>query len=344
MNKKVNYLVEKSNLLNTMGSFDMSLTELRLFLIYLSKLNARDKNTRAVSLNISEFESLFDIKFNTARFTQQIRKIMSRTVEIYDDDEKIILTLYSKIRWKKYNAKVLEIVCNDEMLPYLFELKKNYTTYMIENIAKLNSVQKIRLYEIFKQYEKIHNITLKLLDIQKMMCCKTNTQFPFFRRDTLDPAIKDINEFTDITITYKKVLSCRKVVALKFNIESKQFNQVLSIVEDDASRARKIEMLYVKCNQEYSLVELQSLYMLVESMNMQVSIDSYILAIYLRIKSNNKIIKNMYSYTLSVITNDIKDFNLKMLGYSKDESSKEVNYDDISDFIEILENDDIPLD
>ena len=99
MSKKVDNIVEKSNKLNTLSCLDMSLTEFRFFLMYLSKINAREISSRTAYINIEEFEQLFNVKINTTRFTQKVRQIMSRTVDITNGDEHIVLTLYSEFRW-----------------------------------------------------------------------------------------------------------------------------------------------------------------------------------------------------------------------------------------------------
>ena len=93
MNDNSKNWLEKSNLLNTLSDIerDMNLIEFRFFCLYLSKINARDINTRHVEISISEFENTFEIKFNTTNFCKQIRKIMSRTVEITSNNHKEIL-------------------------------------------------------------------------------------------------------------------------------------------------------------------------------------------------------------------------------------------------------------
>ena len=122
MGKDLKNWIEKSNALNTLSDIekDMNLIEFRFFCLYLSKINARDITTRNVEISINDFENIFGVKFNTTNFNRQIRKIMSRTVEISVNNHKEILTLYSRFRYKINNPKVIEISCNDMMLPYLF--------------------------------------------------------------------------------------------------------------------------------------------------------------------------------------------------------------------------------
>lgn len=316
---KINYLVEKSNLLNQLKCPNMTLTELRFFCMYLSKLNAREKNKREVEISIDEFEKLFNVKFNNSRFDKDIAKVMSRTVIIIQNGRKEILTLYSCFRYKLDNPTVIEITCNDMMLPYLFELQKNYTTYMIGNIAKLNSVSKIRFYEICKQYEKIGTIKLNLNEFQDMLCVKSS-YFKYFKKDTLEPAIKDINEYTDIMVSYEKILSCRKVVALKFTITKKGiFKDIIDVPNKSQNTDAllesiqppilevddKIMTLYYELEKVYSMDELKQLLDICAGISSKP--DVYLKNIYYQIRARKKKINNLFSYTLTVINADLKN-------------------------------------
>lgn len=320
MGIKSNNLVEKSNVLNTLMSTDMGLTELRFFCLYLSKLNARNQDKRTVDILISEFECFFGIKFNTTLFNQKIRKIMGRTVEIKENSKIRVLTLYSEFCWKENESSVISITCNDKMLPYLFKLQGNYTKYMIGNIAKLNSVSKIRLYEILKQYEKIGTIKISIEELKLMLCSSKKSDFRHFRMDTLEPAIKDINEYTDIMVSYGKILSCRKVVALKFTITKKGiFKDIIDVPnksqntdilindvqKQDSGVNDKVMTLYYELEKVYSMDELKQLLDICKGISSKP--DVYLKNIYYQIRARKKKINNLFSYTLTVINADLKN-------------------------------------
>lgn len=131
------------------------MNELRFFCLYVSKLNPLDEKSRIVKIDIENFEEIFRTKINTTLFKRSVDKFMSRLIEIREEDGWCKVTLYSKFKCFDDGGKYIEISCNNDLLPYLFDLKEQYTVYNIENISKLNSVAKIRLYEILKQYEKI---------------------------------------------------------------------------------------------------------------------------------------------------------------------------------------------
>ena len=56
---------------------------------------------------------------------------------------------------------------------------------------------------------------LKMLMVEDV---KSYTRFPDFRRKVLEIAEREINELTDITISYETITKGRKVVKIKFDI------------------------------------------------------------------------------------------------------------------------------
>ena len=57
-------LVEKRNVLNQIRRNNMTLQELCLFSIYLSKINARDISTRIVKFSLKNLCKIMEIKVN----------------------------------------------------------------------------------------------------------------------------------------------------------------------------------------------------------------------------------------------------------------------------------------
>lgn len=245
------HIIEKSNQLNlffaTTKDEAMTLTELRFFCIYLSKLNARNPDKRTIDIPISEFEKIFNVKINSTEFTKQLKNILRRVLYIKENGNNILINLYSKFQWSNDNPQTITAACNSDIIPFLFEIRNNYTSYRLESISKLNSVSKIRLYELMKQYERIKKIKIDIYELLGMLFC-TEKLFKNFRIRVLEPAIKDINEFTDITVRYEKVLKCRKCVALNFFISSKsaerpivemQSEQVPKLIEKSSEKVKR---------------------------------------------------------------------------------------------------------
>jgi hypothetical protein len=84
--------------------------------------------------------------------------------------------------------------------------------------------------------------------------CKKNESYQvykIFKRDVLDPAVKEVNEKTDCKFTYDVIKRCRKVAAIKFSYigaaelrEDDESIGQISLPDDPAGTAEVSDLLY----------------------------------------------------------------------------------------------------
>jgi len=118
--------------------------------------------------------------------------------------------------------------------PYLLELKKNFTTYKLENVMGLRSSYAIRIYELLKQYEKIKERAFKLDDLRKMLGAEdVYPAYGNFKQRVLVPAQKELQKKTDISFEIEEFKQGRKVEKIRFMITSKKskHSQQLTLFE-----------------------------------------------------------------------------------------------------------------
>lgn len=73
------------------------------------------------------------------------------------------IRLINKPRYTEGSNNLI-VDLDKDLIPYIIDLKKEFTRYQIENILKLNSSYAVRVYEPLKQYERIggREITKKI--------------------------------------------------------------------------------------------------------------------------------------------------------------------------------------
>ncbi|MCL2427524.1 MAG: replication initiation protein [Oscillospiraceae bacterium] len=93
------HVVTKFNPLNTMRVNNMTLQELRLFSVYLSRINKNDPSSRFVHFHISELHDIFDIgeKVNKTYYENIAKNLMNKNVTIRDDDGFFVFALFSAV-------------------------------------------------------------------------------------------------------------------------------------------------------------------------------------------------------------------------------------------------------
>lgn len=223
---KDNWIV-RTNALNEMRDSNMTLTEMRLFVIYQSKINPYDKSSRVIEFELSEFERIMEIQRANVTVLEQLgRRIVTRTATIRDDNGGFrIMPLFGEFRLYKRedNKWWVEIDSHDKILPYLFEFKKRFFKYQLWNALKLKSINQQRMYEVLKQYEvaKAAEIDIDILKALLGISQKQYLDWRNFKRSVLDVCQKELSEHTDVNFTYEPIKRGKggKVVAIKFNVQ-----------------------------------------------------------------------------------------------------------------------------
>lgn len=226
MEKYKQYLIEKSNTLNTAivnyEDFPVTINEVRLIKLYLSRINARNISTRRVKFTIKEFCQAAGIKrMDLKTFGKAADIVMKRLVTLPNGNKGFLRTGLFVIYWndKQSLDEGIEMECTDLVIPYMFNLKEQgYFQYTDDMIAKLDSVSSSRLYELIKQHycketfytgEKKLPISIEF-DLEYLFQQlyipkeKYKERIDNFKERVLNPAIAKINDETDIHIMYKK--------------------------------------------------------------------------------------------------------------------------------------------
>lgn len=111
-----------------------------------------------------------------------------------------------------------------DMLPYLSELKTQFTKYELKHIGGMTSTYGIRLYELLSQYKTIGRREIQVDWLKSHFKIQdAYNSIADLRRYVIEPAINNVNEYSDLTVyapIYQK--TGRKVIAIVFDFKEKQ--------------------------------------------------------------------------------------------------------------------------
>lgn len=208
---KPEYLIEKKNDLNNMVKSDLTVEELKILSIYLSKINARDVGTRAVRFTLGEMQSIMGIgRMNTTALDVVTNRLLQHVVRIPTPEgrgvEKFQLFKRCRLEKDENGTWTIEIDAHDESLPLMFDFKQEYFTYKLQNVLSLASSNQIRMYEILKQYEKIGQRELTIEQLKDLLAIKDDdySRWDNFKSRVLDSCQEALEKYTDIKFTYEK--------------------------------------------------------------------------------------------------------------------------------------------
>jgi len=160
------------------------------------------------------------------------------------------LWLFSSVEYLLGTGSFL-VKVNEDAMPYFFELKNNFTMLHLKSVLSCSSKFAKRMYGIACQWRSVGSVTFDIIDLKKMLGLidregnEQYKQFTQFKKDVLETAQKQINEFTDIQLSIeyiKRGRSFQKVKLLINKAPAKQQELPLYIdytksVEDNIKEA-----------------------------------------------------------------------------------------------------------
>lgn len=232
-------IVVKSNQLIQHARFSLSTQQQKIVLYIISQIQPFDEEFKLYEFKITDFCSVCGIEPKGdiyALIKSQIKAISDKSLWI--EKENGIETL---VRWieKPYIDKrsgTIRIKLDEDMKPYLLQLKEKFTEYELIYTLNFKSKYSIRLYEYLKSihFKKMERyISVVPVDKFQKLLDSNYTDFKDFHTRVLKPAQKEINLYSDINFEYELIKDGRKTTAIKLIIETKDIIQKIHTAADD---------------------------------------------------------------------------------------------------------------
>lgn len=217
-----------------MGRFRLSLQEQRCVLFAISKIKPEDTGFGEYVFELKDFYEVCGLQKESYHELKAILKGLSDRswwAEIDDQGTESVLRWFTTVRTNKKSGKVT-IEFHKDMMPYLLQLaaqKVFYTGYQLQYVLPMNSQYGPRLYEILKSYQKNQwRWYFELDKLRHLLDCDDVLQrWPDFRRRALEPAVQDINQYTDLKIAWDVQRNGKKVTRVEFYMVEKDTDELL---------------------------------------------------------------------------------------------------------------------
>ncbi len=237
--------------------YGLTLQEHRIIYYAILAGQQDSKPFEPVELTVSAFKELFEVSGNDyyKELRKLSKKLVGKSVEVvYKDDNGQHLKHAAWLSDITYHTKTgtVTITPNPALKPF-FE-GKPFSTSEYYFLIKFTSQYAERLYELLKSLDHKTVIAFDLADLAQRLVVPTSYRknYADLKRFALDPAIKDINEFTDLDVDirekrgqYNKVdnvffsVRKKKVPKLADRVEHGEFRPPLSN-EEQASVMREL--------------------------------------------------------------------------------------------------------
>jgi len=199
-----------------------TLTEEKALAYIISKINPLDKDIGPIEYDITEFCEIcgFNERHSYSRVKEVLDGLLSRRAWIEDQEtgDSDGYTYFSHIHANKRSGTgYVEI--NDKLKPYLVNLKGNFYQFTLHSILAMDTARGIQLYKLLKSlYYKNRDISFDVETLKGHLdCVGKYPEFKIFRKKVINPALEDINRYTDLEVTIETVKEGRYVKKIIFH-------------------------------------------------------------------------------------------------------------------------------
>ncbi len=321
--KKNDKLVVKHNkLIEFKGR--MTTNELKLFSLIIADVREQqDKQFQEYNIDISVLEEITKDK-NFYNYIQEVAlRLEDKRIIVEGLNEKnkrhfTTIRLINKPRYTEGSNK-LTVDIDKDLIPYIIDLKREFTRYQIENILRLKSSYSVRVYELLKQYEGIGKREIGIDDLRDYLGINKDEYIRFydFERRILIQSKTEINgeidkkgniiyPGTDINIDYEKIKTGRRITSILFTIEPKeQQDKVYIEYLNQYYNIKDMQKKMGLSNENFNSKQIMEIYeKAVQKVgNEDIDIFEYVRLNYLHMISKGTA-RNKYSYLLSALEND----------------------------------------
>ena len=245
-----NGLVVKDNALMN-ASYNLEVTEQRLILLAI--INARETHQGITSdskleIHANDYASQFHVTKEAAykALKTAVNNLFERQFSFKEETKKGIGVVRS--RWVsriKYidDSAILEITFAPDVVPLITRLEKHFTSYQIQQVTQLTGKYAIRLYELLIAWREVGKVPqIELSEFRAKLGVEDDEYkaMNHFKSRVLEPSIKQINQHTDITVSYEQHKKGRTITGFSFKFKQKQQPKI------EAKRAPNTADFFIK--------------------------------------------------------------------------------------------------
>lgn len=223
--------VQKSLPLFALWRSDLTLAEFKILDTYLSRIDSRKPDRRAVLFEKGELEQILGVKkINLSELKERLKHLMGNVVEVNDATKTKsfrLVTLFETAEavqdeydglWK------IVLECTQTAMKYFFNIENlGYLRYKLRCITALTSRYSYILFVYLEANRFRKSWEVGLDELKHLLSCEnepTYMEFKRFNDRLLKRCHKELNEKTECHFIYEPVKKGRSVVAIRFTLET----------------------------------------------------------------------------------------------------------------------------
>lgn len=220
----------------TRAGHGLTLAEKRLVACAVSKLDSLKPlklgEVPTTRITAEEYAEVFQVEIHTAYEALQdaAKHLYNRSITFYEPSHKrggkelpptkATMRWVGQVHYQKGEGWV-ELFWWPKLLPHLTGLKRQFTTYQLQQASALRSAYSWRLLELLTRFESTGWAEYTIEDFSTSMDAteKQQENFAAIRRKIIEPAVKELVEKDGWLIQWQPIKAGRKVTAVRFTFK-----------------------------------------------------------------------------------------------------------------------------
>ena len=231
--------VTMSNALTRAGH-GLTLSEKRIVMMALSRLDSRKYVGRAAEVPTTritavEYAEAFDVDSDTAykQLKEASKHLYGRSITFFEaahrrrgkelTPTKVQMRWVGSIKYQEGEGWV-ELAWWPHLMQHLTGLKKQFTTYQLQQTTALRSAYSWKLLELLMRFEDSGRAEYTIEDFSTSMDAteKQRANFANIRRRIIEPAVHELGEKDGWDIQWRPIKAGRRVAKVRFDFKRQE--------------------------------------------------------------------------------------------------------------------------
>ena len=215
------------------ASYKLSLQEQRFLLLCVGKINPSKPVPESLTITAQEFYCQFPdvgVKNSYVELKKAIDKLWDRSVIVKDPNQtEEFRWIQKRVIYHKGEGRA-SICFSTDISKYISQLSGQFSKIALNNICNLRSTYSIRLYELCQQFIETGNRLITVESLRELLQLgEAYKEFKTLNRDVISPALKELNDKSNLIVKVAKVKKGRSIHALHFTFTEKKQQQLKGI-------------------------------------------------------------------------------------------------------------------
>lgn len=240
-------MIVKANKL-VQAKMPLTKTEHRILGMLISQIDKDDEEFDYQRLSIKDVIEKSEQRNQALyhRAEDLCKSLLDKKLEIKtEEDGKRVydgINLMNRCKYKEGDGYI-EAKFNEEMKPYLLQLKRRFTIYDAGYYVPLQSTHSMRIYELLKMREGISVLRISVDELREILGLEGKYEyFSHLEHHVIQKAQEEVAGKTDISFTYDKEKEGRSVKRLRFFIHSDEEEPESPTKIEDRTEAPEVDV------------------------------------------------------------------------------------------------------